>query len=80
MKKRALCIDNQDYPASLILRKAYRVIEPEAKDPAEWLRIIDESGEDYLFPAKRFVQFEVSDQDEHLIEQATAHELEALIA
>jgi hypothetical protein len=43
----ALCIDNSDYRASLILGKVYRILpDPTAKD--DLVRIVDESGEDYL--------------------------------
>jgi hypothetical protein len=51
----AVCVDNTEYPASLELRKIYRVI-PDADAAQERdIRIIDESGEDYLYPADWFV-------------------------
>jgi hypothetical protein len=51
----AICVDNTDYPASLERRKIYRVIpDPEAEQDGD-LRVIDESGEDYLYPADYFV-------------------------
>lgn len=50
----ALCLDNEGYEVSLELRKLYQVIEREANDPAGYLRIIDESGEDYLYPETAF--------------------------
>jgi hypothetical protein len=50
----ALCLDNEGYPASLERGKVYRVI-PDAEAAAHgYLRIIDESGEDYAFTANRF--------------------------
>jgi len=50
-----ICIDNSEYPASLELHKIYRIVpDEEAKRDGD-LRIIDESGEDYLYPAKYFV-------------------------
>jgi hypothetical protein len=51
----AICIDNSHYPASLELHKVYRVIPDEDAGKEGDLRIIDESGEDYLFPADYFV-------------------------
>ena len=49
-----VCIDNSDYPASLELQKIYRVIpDPDAQADGD-LRVIDESGEDYLYCASRF--------------------------
>ena len=50
----AICIDNEGYEASLELRKIYQVLSPEPNDPEGYIRIIDESGEDYLYTAKAF--------------------------
>jgi len=50
-----MCVENDGYAASLEVGKVYRML-PVGKDPIPgWVRVIDESGEDYLFPAKRFV-------------------------
>ena len=54
-KKFAVCIDNTDYKASLILRKIYEVIPDEEAARDDFIRIIDESGEDYLFHKSHFV-------------------------
>ena len=51
----AICVDNTDYPASLELRKIYRVLSDAEADRDGDLRVIDESGEDYLYPADYFV-------------------------
>ena len=51
----AVCIDNADYPASLELHKIYRVIPDEDAARDGDLRVIDESGEDYLYPDAYFV-------------------------
>jgi hypothetical protein len=55
----AICLDNEGYEAALELRKIYQVLPPEPKDPRGYIRIVDESGEDYLYNAKAFetVQF-----------------------
>ena len=50
-----VCIDNSEYPASLDLRKLYEAIPDPAAARHHQLRIIDESGEDYLYPAEYFV-------------------------
>jgi hypothetical protein len=61
-KRFVICIDNSDYPASLELHKIYTVL-PDAKAAEDALiRVIDESGEDYLFSAKRFVSVELPTQ------------------
>ena len=50
----AVCIDNSVYPASLELHKIYRVLPDEDATQEGDLRIVDESGEDYLYPAEWF--------------------------
>jgi len=51
----AVCIDNSGYPASLELHKIYRVLPDEDAAVDGDLRIVDESGEDYLYSAQRFI-------------------------
>lgn len=51
----AVCINNVDYPAALELHKIYRVLPDEDAEADGDLRIVDESGEDYLYPADWFV-------------------------
>jgi hypothetical protein len=51
----AVCINNDGYPASLELHKIYRVLPDESVNADGELRIVDESGEDYLYAAKRFI-------------------------
>jgi len=51
----AICINNSEYPASLELHKLYRVLPDEDAARDGDLRVIDESGEDYLFPSEYFV-------------------------
>jgi hypothetical protein len=53
--KFAVCVDNAGYPASLERHKIYRVLPDEDAEKDGDLRIIDESGEDYLYSANRFV-------------------------
>jgi len=50
-----LCIHNKEYPASLELRKIYRVVADRTAAKHHLLRIIDESGEDYLYPETYFI-------------------------
>jgi hypothetical protein len=58
----AICVDNAEYPASLELHKVYRVLpDKEAAQDGD-LRVIDESGEDYLYPAKCFVSVDLPRQ------------------
>ena len=55
-----VCIRNDEFAASLEIRKIYRVI-PDAESKASGMvRVIDESGEDYLYPADWFVPITLS--------------------
>ena len=49
-----LCLDNEEYPASLEVGKLYRVIPDVEATAHGYIRIIDESGEDYAYTASRF--------------------------
>ena len=51
----AICIDNTDYELSLERRKVYAVLPDAEAAKHHYVRVIDETGEDYLFPASRFV-------------------------
>jgi hypothetical protein len=50
-----LCVRNEGYLAGLELRKEYRVLADEQASRRHLLRVIDESGEDYLYPQEYFV-------------------------
>ena len=50
-----VCVENDGYPVSLELHKIYRTLPDEDALADDDLRVIDESGEDYLFPAAAFV-------------------------
>ncbi|MDQ3009529.1 MAG: hypothetical protein M3X11_02335 [Acidobacteriota bacterium] len=55
----AICVKNEDYPASLQLWKVYRVLPDEKGARHNMIRVVDESGEDYLFSASYFVPVEL---------------------
>ena len=50
-----MCIRNGEYEADLIVGKIYRVLKPQTKDRPADIRVVDESGEDYLYPREWFV-------------------------
>lgn len=54
-----VCIDNSGYPASLELRKIYQRVPDSRAEEDGLLRVIDESGEDYLYPLRLFTAIEV---------------------
>lgn len=66
-KQFAVCIDNSDYQASLIVRKIYEVLPDEEAAKDEFIRVIDESGEDYLYHRSHFVLVEFPEEVEHAL-------------
>lgn len=53
--KYVICIKNDGYAADLKLRTVYQVLPDESAERSQYLRVIDETGEAYLFPADYFV-------------------------
>ncbi len=66
-----VCIKNKGYSASLEIRKIYKTIPDADAAKHHMLRVIDESGEDYLYPADYFAALELS--------QAVARALELVV-
>ena len=58
----AICINNQDYPASLELKKIYQILPDPQAQKHQLIRVIDESGEDYLYPANYFISLELPEE------------------
>jgi hypothetical protein len=54
-----ICLDNAGYEVSLERRKIYVALSDTKAERTGYLRIIDESGEDYLYPVQRFVAAEL---------------------
>lgn len=55
----AVCIHNGEYDGDLIVSKIYRVMRPKRNDRPSDIRVLDESGEDYLYPRGWFVPIEL---------------------
>ena len=66
-----VCIDNDGYAASLDVGKLYRLIPDPQAEAEGLLRVIDESGEDYAFEAKRFHEIIVPSVVEKALLQAS---------
>ena len=64
-----VCTSNEGYEASLEPRKLYELIEDEQAQSLGMLRVIDESGEDYLFPEGLFARIELPET----LEKQLAH-------
>ena len=65
-----MCVNNSEYPASLELHKIYKALPDEDAALDGDLRIIDESGEDYLYPAEWFVFVDLPKEAEQSLLQA----------
>lgn len=63
----AVCINNADYKASLILKKIYEIIPDESASQDDFVRIVDESGEDYLYHKAHFIVVEFPTEVAHAL-------------
>ncbi|HEX9988310.1 MAG TPA: hypothetical protein VGE45_07525 [Chloroflexia bacterium] len=57
----AICIRNDGYPVSLEVRKVYRVVSDTGADEHHFIRVLDESGESYLYPSEYFILVDLPD-------------------
>ncbi len=75
MKREAqfvICVANRGYAASLELRKIYQTLPDKAGSKHHQIRVIDESGEDYLYPEEFFVPVHLPQAVERAVRRATA--------
>lgn len=66
-----ICVRNDNFPASLELRKVYRAISDPEASSHKLRRVIDESGEDYLYPDEFFVPVELPQAAEVLFSEVS---------
>jgi len=62
-----VCIDNSDYPVALEKRKIYELIPDASAEKHNQIRVIDESGEDYLYPESCFIPINLTEGVENAI-------------
>ncbi len=55
-----VCVDNTEYPASLERRKIYQILPDAQAEQHSMVRVVDESGEDYLYPSDYFLAVDLS--------------------
>jgi hypothetical protein len=55
----AVCISNEGYPASLEVGKLYQILPDETAESHGYIRVIDESGEDYGYSRDRFFPIQI---------------------
>jgi hypothetical protein len=67
-----ICIGIKGYAASLELRKIYQIIPDKVAAGLHQVRVIDESGEDYLYPEDYFVPVQLPQAVERAVRRATA--------
>jgi hypothetical protein len=75
MKREAqfvICVGNKGYPASLELRKIYQVVPDKVAAKLHQIRVIDESGDDYLYPVDYFVPVQLPQSVERAVRRAAA--------
>lgn len=68
----AICIQNGEYTGTLELRKVYELLDDPVADKRNYVRVIDESGEDYLYPRSWFVPVSVPASIEQLLHELAA--------
>jgi hypothetical protein len=54
-----ICVNNEGYAVSLELRKVYRALPDVAASRRGFVRVVDESGDDFLYPEDLFVPIEL---------------------
>ena len=64
-----LCIENRDCE-DLARRKIYQILQDEAAEKEGYVRVVDESGEDYLYPRSYFVPVQIPRQAQEALELA----------
>jgi hypothetical protein len=68
----AVCIKNKGYEASLEIGKFYRIVHDKDAEKRGYLRVIDESGEDYGYSAGRFLSIDVPKPLERVLLKAAS--------
>ena len=69
-KSFVVCINNKGYPASLEIRRLYQAIPDETAAKVRQVRVIDESGEDYLYPENYFAAVQLPQAAERALLRA----------
>ncbi|MBE9117485.1 hypothetical protein IQ249_16410 [Lusitaniella coriacea LEGE 07157] len=65
-----VCINNQNYLASLEVRKIYQILPDVKVTACNMIRIVDESGEDYLDPNRYFLPIELPESTKQILTSA----------
>jgi hypothetical protein len=68
-KKFVICIHNGEYAGTLDVRKVYEALDDPSAEKRNYIRVVDESGEDYLYPRSWFVLVAVPEDSEQLLHE-----------
>jgi len=71
MNRFALCVKNTNYPASLECRKVYQILGDAQASKHGLVRVIDEMGEDYLYPQEYFIPIKLPQAAERAVLRRT---------
>ena len=71
-KRYVVCVENGDYAGTLELKKLYEIIDDPSAETRNYVRIIDESGEDYLYPKSWFLPVQLAPNVEEALAQLAA--------
>ena len=71
--KHVLCVSNQGYRVSLIVRRVYTALPDDDAEKRGLIRVVDESGEDYLFPQALFVAVELPSAAKRVLREEPAN-------
>ena len=72
MEKYVICLSNEGYTASLEVRKLYELLPDHKAEAMRCIRIVDEDGEDYVYPEKLFMPVEVFESLSRALHQQVA--------
>jgi hypothetical protein len=65
----AVCINDTGYPDDLKVRTIHQVLTDESAARSNYIRVVDETGEDYLYPADHFVLIDVPHEAQKALRQ-----------
>ena len=65
--KFVVCIDSGDWPEDLVVGKIYRLLPDDVAVKVGWVRVVDESEEDYLYPSDCFIPIELTEELEQAL-------------
>ena len=69
----AVCVNNVTYVDDLKVRTIYQVLPDESAARSNYIRVVDETGEDYLYPADLFVLIDVPPEAQKALMQEQTH-------